>query len=139
MKIELAAADADVLESHGPQTNRVEQVLGVYNERTLQQVFDAIEVEPAELRPARAHHQGVHALGGSVWRFAIVDGAIQFQAGLRDSYRIISANASPFGNHALCQPHGRGPRYGSWVGVEPQAQDARILVGYRLHRVGNHI
>ncbi len=50
-----AAADADVLEAKGAETSGVEQVLGVDDDRTLQQVLDAIEVESAELGPSGAN------------------------------------------------------------------------------------
>ncbi len=62
----LAAAHADVFESHGAQPHGVEQVLCVYDERPFQQVFDAVEIQPAKFRPARAHHQRIHAFGGGI-------------------------------------------------------------------------
>jgi hypothetical protein len=50
----LAAAHADVLESHGAKAHRVQQIFGIDDDRLLEQVLDAVEVEGAELGPAGA-------------------------------------------------------------------------------------
>ena len=49
----LDATDADVLESEGAEASGVEQIFRVDDDWLLQQVLDAIEVESAELGPAR--------------------------------------------------------------------------------------
>lgn len=56
---DLDASDAYVFESDCAQAGRVEQILGVYDERFLQKVLDAIEVQSAELGPAGADDQGI--------------------------------------------------------------------------------
>ena len=46
-----ASTHAHVLETHGAQTHRIKQVLGVHDYGPLQQVLDFIEIEGAKLRP----------------------------------------------------------------------------------------
>jgi hypothetical protein len=60
------AANADVLESQGAQTGGIEQILGVHDQWTFEQVLDAVKVQAAELGPASAHDQGIHALSDGV-------------------------------------------------------------------------
>jgi hypothetical protein len=62
----LDSSDADVFEAQGAQAGGVEQVLGIDDDRSFEQVLDAIEVEGAELGPAGAHDQSVGALGDRI-------------------------------------------------------------------------
>src|SRR5712692_10623470 len=52
----LRSSHAHVLESHGAQARRVEQVLGVYDDRAFHQVADLGEIQRPELRPAGGDH-----------------------------------------------------------------------------------
>ena len=51
--------DTNVFKSQRAQTRRIEQVFRVHDDRRLEQVTDAVEIERAELRPARAHDERV--------------------------------------------------------------------------------
>ena len=51
----LAAAYADVFESHGAKADGVQQVFGIHDEGTAKHLFDASEIEAAKFRPAGAH------------------------------------------------------------------------------------
>jgi hypothetical protein len=58
----LSAPYADVFKSHSAQPHGIEQVLRIHNDGLFEQVLNPVKIERAELRPARAHHQRVHAL-----------------------------------------------------------------------------
>jgi hypothetical protein len=42
--LRLSAAYADIIESHGAQALRIQQILGVDDDRFLQQALDAVEI-----------------------------------------------------------------------------------------------
>jgi hypothetical protein len=63
---DLAAPDANVFESQRAQASGIEQILGIDNDRPLEQVLDAVEIQGAKFRPARAHHQGIGTFGCGV-------------------------------------------------------------------------
>jgi hypothetical protein len=50
----LAAAYADVFESHGAEADGVEQVFGVHNQRTAEGLFDTGEIQGTKFWPAGA-------------------------------------------------------------------------------------
>ena len=62
----LGSADAYVFKTQSAQTSGVEQVLGINDDRILQEILDAIKVERTELRPARTDNQCVGPFGGRV-------------------------------------------------------------------------
>ena len=62
----LPSAHAHVLESHGAQARRVEQILGVDDDWLFHQMPDPREIERPELRPSRGDDQGIHSFGNSV-------------------------------------------------------------------------
>src|SRR6476661_2254055 len=69
----LNASDANILESQRAQARGVEQVLGVDNERFLEQLLDPVEIESAKFAPAGADDQGVRSLGHRIRGIAIAD------------------------------------------------------------------
>ncbi len=66
LRLPLHPADADVFEAERAQTCGIEQVLGVDDHRLSQQIFNAVEVESAELRPSRTDHQCVGAVSDRI-------------------------------------------------------------------------
>src|ERR1700680_1407431 len=76
---DLAAAYANVFESHGAKANRVQQILSVHDERATERLFDAIEIEAAKFRPAGTDDQGIDALSGGIRRFAVEHAPVQLE------------------------------------------------------------
>ena len=62
----LPTPDADILKSQRAQAGGVEQVLCVHDERLLQQMLDAVEIECAKFGPACADNQRVRAFGHGI-------------------------------------------------------------------------
>ena len=89
----LNPTDADVLVSHRTQASAVEQVFGVEDERTLQELFDAIKIQGTKFGPPGADHQGVGAFGGGIRGITIVDRSIQLQRAAL--LRILEGDPSP--------------------------------------------
>ncbi len=103
----LSASHPNVFKSHGAQACRVQQVLRVYDDRSLQQMLDAVEIKGAEFRPARADHQCIHTLRRRVSRLAITYRSIQARLGIAKRNRIVSSHARAFRDQRLSQLYGR--------------------------------
>jgi hypothetical protein len=69
----LEAADAYIFEAECAHTGRVEKILGVDDDWLPEKVFDAIEIQAAELRPACSHHECVGPFGSRIRGIAVAN------------------------------------------------------------------
>ena len=127
------------MESHGAQARRVEQVLGVDDDRPFHEVADPGEIERPEFRPTGGDDQSIHAFGDAVGRFAVLHHAVQLQPRIGHRHRIVSPHTRSPGQQVLRQLKRRRSRNRVGVWLESQAQNADIFVLYTVDRGGHFL